>query len=208
MRLTVSCCSGAGIAQENLRVTILAAVYVRTGRRGRARRFLRRPPMQDRFTAAAFIPNLLQGPINKASVETAKPGVLWLVPPPPLKGLLSAGSRSRNGRRIIDETMAQVWVASRLAGTVAVIEVAVTLGGREWSRSVGAPIDNAPPGWISRRDKTGAGQIQRKGCGVGSRQNLARWNSKLQRVGNWIDDKSESVERPLLVLPEWGFYRN
>src|ERR1041384_5480096 len=68
------------------------------------------------------------GHLKFGSVVTAKPGVLALVPPPPLKGLLTplgAGVAIAGGLKT--ETMAQVCVASSDAGTVAVICVAVTL---------------------------------------------------------------------------------
>ena len=62
----------------------------------------------------------LQFAINVGSVETAKPGVLPLVPPPPLKGLpIPLGATVGMAGGLKTETNAQVCVVSSVAGTVA-----------------------------------------------------------------------------------------
>src|SRR5262245_7392548 len=84
----------------------------------------------DAFCAFVDTP-AVQLEMKVESAETAKPGknpeALELVPPPPLKGLPTPlGGAVATAGGLKTETMAQVCDASRSAGTVAVIAVALT----------------------------------------------------------------------------------
>ena len=94
--------------------------------------------MLEVLVAAGFTPVALQLAMKAESVETAKPGVLKLVPPPPLKGLPTPlGGTVGMAAGLKTETSPQVCDASSVAGIVAAICVALTL---EVARAVCEPL--------------------------------------------------------------------
>jgi len=94
--------------------------------------------MLELLAAAGFTPVALQLAMKAGSVETAKPGVLPLVPPPPLNGLPTPlGGTVGIAAGLKTETSPQVCDASSVAGMMAVICVAVTL---EVARAVCEPF--------------------------------------------------------------------
>src|ERR1700756_965104 len=83
--------------------------------------------MLEVLAAAGVPPGGLELAMKAESVETVKPGVLKLVPPPPLKGLPTPlGGTVGIAAGLKTETSPQICDASSVAGIVAVICVAGT----------------------------------------------------------------------------------
>jgi hypothetical protein len=154
---------------------------------------------------------LVQFVINVESVETAKPGKkfgpLELVPPPPLNGLPTPpGGVVATAGGLKTETIAQVCAARRLAGTVAVIWVVLTLETARlfWAPSAfqrtWEPPDGSDVGMncLPVRLRVSVGLPGAALPGV-------KPSSSGRGLGAGLITKLRVLERPLSVLPECGF---